>query len=173
MVDAAQFMKIIHFLNGQELEDFHLNTMQLNFAKALTAKTTQDRYDTYLLVSPYNYYFYESFVDTQNRDDRSTSTSNINQLEFYVESGDWMTKMMTLPEKAEEIMIVGAIEENRAEGAYVEFYYRTSTEGDWILAITDKGIELTNKIEYIQIMAKCYYVGTTRPKLNDFALLIK
>lgn len=173
MVDAAQFMKIIHFMNGQQLEDFHLNNMQMNFAKALKAKTTQDRYDTYLLISPYHYYFYESFVDEQNRDTTSTAKANLNNLEFYIESGDWVTKMMTLPEQIEEIMFVGAVEENRTAGAYVEFYYRTSTEGDWIGVPTDTAIPLTRKIEYIQIMARCYYNGTVRPRLNDFALLIK
>lgn len=173
MVDAARFMKIIHFMNGQELEDFHLNSMQNNFAKALKAKTTQDKYDTYLLISPYNYYFYESFADEQNKSAESTSKLNVNELEFYIESGDWITKMMTLPQQTDEIMFVGSVEENRAEGAYVEFYYRTSTEGDWTIAATDTAITLPNKIEYIQVMARCYYVGTIRPRLNDFALLVK
>ena len=172
-MDAAQFMKIIHFMNGQELEDFHLNNMQMNFAQALKAKTTQDRYDTYLLVSPYNYYFYESFVDKSNRDANSTSGANLNELEFYIETGDWMTKMMTLPKKTDEIMFVGSIEEDRANGAYVEFHYRTSTQGDWILANTDTAIYLSASTEYMQVMARCYYTGTIRPRLNDFALLIK
>lgn len=171
-MDAAQFMKIIHFMNGQELEDFHLNNMQQNFAQALKAKTTQDRYDTYLLVSPYNYYCYEPFVDKTNYDSVE-STATLNSLEFYIEAGDWVTKMMTLPEKTEEIMFVGSIEEDRVNGAYVEFYYRTSTEGDWKLVNTDTAIYLTTPTEYIQVMARCYYTGAIRPRLNDFALLIK
>lgn len=173
MLEASYYMKMIHFLNGQDLEDFHLNSMQMNFAKALKAKTTQDRYDTYLLVSPYNYYFYEAFVGTTNRDTTSTSEANINQLEFMIESGNWITKMLILPKKTDEIMLVGTIEENRIEGANVDFFYRTSTESDWIPIGVDNAITLPTQSEYIQLKVSCSYSGIVRPKLHDFALLVK
>src|SRR5690606_33184567 len=82
---TTDYMKRIAFLDGQVLHDFHLNRMQKNIAEAIKLKTTRERYDMYLLVSPYQMYFHDALVSEDFR--HSASTATLNNLSFSFSSG--------------------------------------------------------------------------------------
>lgn len=165
------FIKQIAFINGQVLEDFHLNMMQTNFADALKHRSVRDRYDTLLLVSPYNYYFMESFVD--NTDREASSTAVRDALSYTIRQGDWLTPFLQLPSAAEEVCVYASFEDNPALSANVKFYIRTIENGFWQEARVDYPVRLPKNTRNIQIKAECRYTGTVRPELYDFALFIK
>lgn len=165
------FIKQIAFINGQVLEDYHLHMMQTNFSDALKHKSVRDRYDTLLLVSPYNYYFMESFID--NADRHSSSTAVRDALSYCVRQGDWITPFLQLPSGAEEICMYASFEDNQALSANVKFYIRTVEEGFWQEARVDYPVKLPKNTRNIQIKAVCSYFGTVRPELYDFAMFVK
>lgn len=167
----AEYMNRIAFLDGQVLHDFHLNIMQKNIAEAIKSKTTQERYDFYLLVSPYSAYYMEPFINTANRD--SSSTATLNTLSFSISSGSWITPMLELPKETDEINLVANFEDYPNQGAYVRFYYRTTVDSDWISINVDKPVLFASPKRYIQIKAECSYAGTIRPTIYDFSLMWK
>lgn len=166
------YVKRIAFLDGQVLHDFHLNYMQRNFAEALKRKTTQERYDFYLLVSPYSMYFCEPFVDQSQRD-ASESTDSWSALEFSNSSGAWVSKLLELPAVTSEINLVSNFEDYPSQGANVNFYYRTAVGNQWIPITPDQPVYLDVPKKYFQIKADCVYTGTIRPRIFDYALLWK
>lgn len=169
---TTDYMKRIAFLDGQVLHDFHLNMMQKNIAEAIKLKTTQERYDFYLLVSPYNMYFVESFVNNAERSNESTA--QLNTLSFSINSGAWVSNLLTLPEVTDEIYLLSNFKDNPSLGATVQFYYRTTIDSEWIPAKIDTSIYLENtSSKYFQIKIECLYTGTVRPEVYDYALLWK
>lgn len=172
LVINSGYVKRIAFLDGQVLHDFHLNYMQRNFAEALKRKTTQERYDIYLMVSPYNLYFMESFVDQVYRD-AILSTDAWNSLEFSNASGSWVSTLLELPDATNEINLVANYEDYPEQGATVEFFYRHSPEEQWQPILPDEPVYLSVPKKYMQIKVECNYTGTIRPRIFDYALLWK
>ena len=164
-------MKRITFLDGQILHDFHLNIMQKNIAEAIKVKTTLERYDMLLLVSPYNYYFAELFIDESNK--HSDSTAQLNTLTFSINSDEWITKLLELPAATDEICIQASYEDFPEQKSFVHFYYRTSEINSWEKIDVDKPIYLISPTKYLQIKVHCVYDGTIRPTVYDFAVLLK
>jgi hypothetical protein len=168
---TTDYMKRIAFLDGQVLHDFHLNIMQKNIAEAIKLKTTRDRYDFYLLVSPYNTYYHEPFVNTTDQDPESTAV--LNNLTFSVNSGTWVTTLLELPAVTDEICLVSNFEDFPSQGATVNFYYRAAVSDQWIPILPDQPEYLGVSKKYFQIKVECIYTGTVRPTVFDFALLWK
>ncbi|HDX9674213.1 hypothetical protein [Bacillus cereus] len=166
---ATDYMKRIAFLDGQVLHDFHLNMMQKNIAEAIKLKTTRERYDMYLLVSPYDMYFCEPFINNTDRDGNSTAA--LNTLSFSINSGAWESSLLELPLPTEEINLVSNFEDYPSKGAYVKFYFRSSKTADWQEIRVDQPILLETPRKYIQIKVECTYTGTVRPSVYDFALM--
>lgn len=164
-------MEQIAFIDGQPLHDYHLNQLQTNVAEGIKRKSTIERYDQYLLLSPYGYYFGEDFTTDRYRS--STSTAIRNKLTMAIEADTWVSVMHELPEQAEEIYIVSKFWEDRANGATVDFAYRTTTNGAWIPMPVDTGVLLTAKSRYVQIRVRCNYTGQVRPVVTDYALMFK
>lgn len=171
MAFETESMERIAFIDGQNLHDYHLNQMQGNIAEGIKRKTTVERYDQYLLLSPYSVYFAEDFTSD---DYRSSASSAIrNKLTMMVEADAWVSVMLELPEQAEEIYIVSKFWEDQANGATVQFSYRTTTNGAWIAMPVDTGILLSTKSRYVQIKVQCNYAGQVRPAVADYALMYK
>ncbi|MCD7910965.1 hypothetical protein KC480_05425 [Bacillus velezensis] len=168
---TPDYMKRIAFLDGQVLHDFHLNIMQKNIAESIKLQTTRSKYDMYLLISPYNMYFYEAFVGEADR--HPNSTASINQLSFSISTGSWESSLLELPSPTEEICLVSNFEDYTDKGAYVTFYYRTGLNNDWIKVMPDDPIYLSVPKKYVQIKIECTYTGTIRPTVYDFAMLVK
>lgn len=168
---ATDYMKRIAFLDGQVLHDFHLNNMQKNVAEAIKLQTTRSKYDFYLLVSPYNMYFLEPFVDESRR--ASSSTAALNQLTFSINSGSWVGELLELPKATSEINLVSNFEDYPGQGAYVKFFYRTAEGNSWIPIEPDEPTYLPVPEKYIQIKVECTYMGTIRPIAYDYALMWK
>lgn len=167
----GNFMKRIAFLDGQVLHDFHLNIMQKNVAEAIKLQTTYTKYDFYLLVSPYNQYFVEPFINENYKS--PSSTADLNSLAFSISSGSWVGKLLELPAVTEEICLVSNFEDYINQGAYVKFYYRTSESNEWIPMNVDVPTYLSEPKKYIQIKVECSYQGIIRPAVYDYALLWK
>lgn len=168
---TTDYMKRIAFLDGQVLHDFHLNMMQKNIAEAIKLKTTRERYDLYLLVSPYAMYFNEPFVDTTDRD--VNSTAELNNLSFSINSGSWESTLLELPAVTSEICLVSNFEDYPSQGATVNFYYRTAIDNQWIPITPDQPVYLGVPKKYFQIKVECLYTGTIRPTVYDYTLLWK
>lgn len=168
---ATDYMKRIAFLDGQVLHDFHLNIMQKNIAEAIKLKTTRERYDFYLLVSPYNMYFHEPFVDSVDRDPASTAT--LNTLQYSISQGSWESSLIELPATTNEINLVSNFEDYPSQGANVNFYYRTAKDNQWIPITPDQPVYLGVPKKYFQIKVECLYSGTIRPQVYDYALMWK
>lgn len=168
---TTDFMKRIAFLDGQVLHDFHLNIMQKNIAESIKLKTTRERYDFYLLVSPYNMYYHEAFVDTLDRAD--TSSAALNTLQFSISQGTWESKLLTLPATTNEINLVSNFEDYPSQGAHVNFYYRTAVDNQWIPITPDQPVYLSVPKKYFQVKVECLYTGTIRPAVYDYALMWK
>jgi len=168
---ATNYMKRIAFLDGQVLHDFHLNTMQANISEAIKLKTTQERYDMLLLVSPYKYYFSEAFTDDSFRD--PSSTAERSTLTFSINSDSWITPLLELPAATDELYILSNVEEDPEYGSFVKFYYRHNTSGAWTEVQTDKAIYLATPSKFVQLRVQCVYTGTVRPVCYDFALMWK
>ncbi len=168
---TTDYMKRIAFLDGQVLHDFHLNRMQKNIAEAIKLKTTRERYDMYLLVSPYNMYFHDPLVSNDYR--HPDSTSVLNNLSFSISSGSWESTLLHLPAPTNEICVVSNFEDYPEKGATVHFYYRTAIGNSWIPISPDKPEYLLSPARYIQVKVECMYTGTVRPTVYDYALLWK
>lgn len=166
----STYIKRISFLDGQILQDFHLNNMQRNIAEAFKDLTVKERYDMQMLVSPYNYYFAETFINNNNRS--SESTAEIDTMRFVIEQGSWITRMLELPEATDEFYLLSEYEDNEKEQNKVEFYYRTHVDNPWIKIEVDTPIYIP-QTKYIQIKVDCLFTGTTRPTVYDFAVLFK
>lgn len=169
-METPKHMERITFLNGQILEDFHLNNMQRNIAQALKTKTTKERYDMLLLVSPYNFYFAEPFVNTKYRDE--SSTAELNHITYSINQDSWMTPLMELPVSTNEFYVYSEYEANEDYGSKVEFYYRTSENNSWIKVKEDTPIYMPNT-KYFQFRVDCLYEGTSRPTVYDYAVMFK
>lgn len=165
----TESMERIAFIDGQPLHDYHLNQLQRNVAEGIKRKATIERYDQYLLLSPYSVYFAEDFTSDKYRSSASNAVRNT--LTMSIEADNWISVMHELPDQAEEIYIVSKFWEDRANGATVEFAYRTTTNGAWIPMPVDTGILLTNKSRYIQVRVSCKYTGQVRPVVTDYALM--
>jgi len=170
-VYTTDYMKRIAFLDGQVLHDFHLNIMQKNVAEAIKLQTTRSKYDFYLLVSPYNQYFMEAFVNNNERDPNSTAA--LNQLSFSFSAGSWESTLLELPSTTNEICLVSNFEDYPSQGAYVKFYYRTAMGNTWIPILPDDPTYLSVPKRYFQIKVECTYTGTIRPSVYDYTLLWK
>lgn len=168
---TADFMKRIAFLDGQVLHDFHLNRMQKNIAEAIKQLNTRERYDIYLLVSPYNEYFHETFIDDADRDPASTAV--VNTLQYSINQGVWESTMLSLPQTTNEINLVSNFEDYPNKGANVNFYYRTSRSNPWVPIMPDQPAYLSSPSRYFQIKIECLYTGTIRPAVYDYALMWK
>jgi hypothetical protein len=168
---ATDYMKRIAFLDGQVLHDFHLNIMQKNIAESIKLKTTRERYDFYLLVSPYSMYFHEPFVDNTDRD--SASTATLNTLNFSISQGSWESSLLELPITTSEINLVSNFEDYPSQGAHVNFYYRTAKDNQWIPITPDQPVYLSVPKKYFQVKTECLYTGTIRPAVYDYALMWK
>jgi hypothetical protein len=168
---TPNYMKRITFLDGQVLHDFHLNIMQKNISEAIKLKTTQERYDMLMLVSPYNYYYSESFIDNSKR--HSSSTAVLNTLTFTINADQWITNLFELPENTEEIYLLGNFEDYPNQNCFVDFHYRTNDSGSWIKVSVDSPIYLPAPSKFLQIKIDCRYTGTIRPTVYDFAVLVK
>jgi hypothetical protein len=168
---TTDYMKRIAFLDGQVLHDFHLNIMQKNVAEAIKLQTTRSKYDFYLLVSPYNMYFYEPFISNNERDPDSNAV--LNQLSFSISAGSWESNLLELPAPTDEINLAANFEDYPDKGAYVNFYYRTAKGNSWIPFQPDQPIYLPVPKKYFQIKVECSYTGTIRPTVYDYALLWK
>ena len=168
---SADFMKRIAFLNGQVLHDFHLNSMQKNIAEAIKLKTTRERYDFYLLVSPYRMVFMEPLVDTTDRHPNSTAT--LNTTSFSISGGSWETNLLTLPSTTDEIYLLSSFEDFPDQGAHVNFYYRTAVDSEWIPIDVNTPTFMPTARRYFQVKVDCFYTGTIRPVVYDFALMWK
>lgn len=164
-------MKRITFLDGQTLHDFHLNIMQKNISEAIKQKTTYERYDMLMLLSPYNYYFCEPFVSNDNR--HSNSTAELNPLTFSISSDEWITPLLELPENTSELYILANYEDFPASNCFVDFYYRTAETMNWIKVNVDSSIVLPTQTKYAQVKVHCRYTGNVRPTVYDFALMSK
>ncbi|QHW35670.1 hypothetical protein GZH47_32755 (plasmid) [Paenibacillus rhizovicinus] len=168
---TPNYMKRIAFLDGQVLHDFHLNTMQANISEAIKLKTTLERYDMLLLVSPYKYYFCEGFTDDSNRDPSSNAVRST--LSFSINQDSWITPLLELPATTDELYIQSNMEEDPDFGSTVKFFYRHSTSGSWNEVKADKPIYLTTASKFVQLKVQCLYTGTTRPTVYDFCLMWK
>ena len=168
---TTDYMKRISFLDGQVLHDFHLNRMQKNVAEAIKLQIICSKYDFYLMVSPYNMYFMEPFVNNGNRHENSTAV--LNELTFSINSGTWISKMLQLPNTTNEINIVANYEDYPNDGAHVLFYYRTSEENTWTAIEPDQPVYLTVPSQFIQIKVECIYTGVIRPNVYDYCLMWK
>lgn len=168
---TTDFMKRIAFLDGQVLHDFHLNIMQKNIAESIKLKTTRERYDLLLLVSPYQMVFMEPFVDTTDRDPNSTAVLNGTSLS--INAGSWESVLLELPKATDEIFLVSNFEDYPAHGAHVNFYYRTTRESEWIPIKPGMPTYLATARRYFQVKVECFYSGTVRPIVYDYALLWK
>lgn len=164
-------MERIAFIDGQDLHDYHLNNLQKNVAEGIKRKATIERYDQYLLLSPYYVYFAEDFTSDEYRSAASTAVRNT--LTMMVEADAWISVMHELPDLAEEIYIVSKYWEDKANGANVEFSYRTTTNGAWVPIPVDTGVVLPTKSRYVQIKVQCNYAGQVRPAVVDYALMYK
>lgn len=171
MAFEKESMERIAFIDGQNLHDYHLNEMQSNIAEGLKRKMTLERYDTYLLLSPYSVYFAEDFTTDEFRNTASSAIRN--KLTMAIEADTWISVMHELPEQAEEIYLVSKYWESRANGATVAFSYRTTTNGSWVPFPVDTGILLATKSRYIQIRVQCGYTDQVRPAVVDYALMYK
>jgi hypothetical protein len=167
----ANYMDRIAFLDGQVLHDYHLNIMQKNMAEAIKTRIVQERYDMLMLVSPYNYYFSESFVNDDQRD--PSSTAILNTQSFCITSDSWITRFLQLPTATSEICLMSDYEDNVKEEAFVSFYYRTAGDAPWIKVIIDQEITLPTPSDKIQIKIECQYKTTVSPIVYDFALMSK
>lgn len=168
---ATEYLTRIAFLDGQVLHDYHLNLLQRNTGEAIKAKTTQERYDMYLNLSPYNGYFADAFTTDQYRSSLSSAVRNT--LTMAIEADEWISVMHELPEAATEIYLLAAYEENIPQNATVYFSYRTTTNGAWIDAPIDRAIPLATASRYVQIKIRCAYLGSVRPSVYDYALMFK
>ena len=164
-------MERIAFIDGQVLQDFHLNEIQSNVAEGIKRKATTERYDMYLLLSPYSTYFVEDFTGDAYRSNQSTAVRN--KLTMAIEADTWVSAMLELPDLAEEIYLVSKYWENKAAGATVSFAYRTTTNGAWVPMNVDTGVLLPTKSRYVQIRVQCGYTGQVRPAVVDYALMYK
>jgi hypothetical protein len=165
---TGNYMKRISFLDGQVLHDFHLNTMQSNISQAIKLKTMYERYDMLLMVSPYQMYFAEPFIDTSRRDPSSTAV--LNPLSYSINADSWITTLLELPAPTSEIYLYGNIEEDPANDAKVQFNYRTGSAGPWIPCNLDEPIYLPAPTKFLQIKVDCLYKGTVRPVVYDFCV---
>lgn len=165
------YLKRISFLNGQVLHDFHLNIMQRNIAEAIKQRVTQERYDILLMTSNYEYYFCEPLIDETNRD--ASSTANLNNLTFTIHEGDWVTPILELPERTDEVYIYSNFEDFPSNGAVVKFYYRVAATDTWRPINVDTATPIAGGTKYIQLKAELAFVGTTRPTLYDFAIFTR
>lgn len=168
---TADFMKRIAFLDGQVLHDFHLNIMQKNIAEAIKLKTTRERYDFYLLVSPYRMVFMEPFVNTTDRSPNSTAT--LNQTSYSISDGSWESTLLELPALTDEFYILSSFEDFPNNGAHVNFYYRNAEGSQWIPVDVNTPTYLPVPRQYFQIKVECLYTGTVRPTVYDYALMWK
>jgi hypothetical protein len=168
---TPNYMKRIAFLDGQVLHDFHLNTMQKNIAEAIKLKTMYERYDMLLLCSPYKFYFAEPFVDESYKDPSSTAV--LDTLSFSIKSDSWISKLLELPATTDEIYLLANKEDDKTNGATVEFFYRTNTSGPWTSISTDTAIYLPSPSKFIQVKVDCKYTGTVRPVVYDYCLMWK
>lgn len=168
---TTYYLERIAFLDGQVLHDFHLNSMQRNIAEAMKRQMTTERYDMRLLVSPYQYYFMEPFIDNKKSD--PSTTAQINNLTFSINSGQWVTPLLQLPSPTDEFMILATIEDYPEYNAIVKFHYRLSEIGQWQEVKIDQPVYLSTPTRYLQIKAECLYETTVRPVLYDFAVLWK
>ncbi len=169
-MSSSNYIKRISFLDGQILQDFHLNTMQRNIAEAFKSMTVMERYDMLMLVSPYNYYFSEAFINNTYRDD--DSTSNIDTLRFVIEEGSWETKVLELPEQTDEFYLLSRYDDDKEQQNFVKFYYRTNKGNDWIEIVIDEPVYIPTT-KYFQLKVDCRYEGAIKPSVYDFALLFK
>lgn len=169
-METPRHMERISFLDGQILHDFHLNNMQRNIAEALKAKTTKERYDMLLLVSPYNFYFAEPFINTKYR--HSDSTAELDNIRFAIFQDTWISTLLELPEATDEFYLYSEYEDNPAQESYVDFYYRTGEGNSWIPIEVDKPIYMPST-RYFQLRIDCRYMGTTRPLVTDYAVMFK
>lgn len=163
------YLKRIAFLDGQILQDFHLNIMQRNIAEAIKQKVTQERYDLLLMTSNYDYYFCEPLINETNRD--TSSDALLNNLTFTVHEGSWVSTMLELPEVTDELYIYSNFEDFPENAARVKFFYRTSTGNIWREVGVDKPIPVAGGTKYVQVKAELTYTGTIRPTLHDFAVM--
>ena len=125
----------------------------------------------YMLVSPYNYYFAEPFIDNTNRD--PSSTAELNPLTFTINSDSWITTMLEFPVATDEIYLLANYEDYPKQSCYVNFYYRTSVANNWIKVAVDTPIYLPVPSKFAQIKVECVYSGTVRPTVYDFAVMVK
>jgi len=168
---TGNYMKRISFLDGQVLHDFHLNTMQANIAQAIKQKTMYERYDMLLMVSNYNLYFAEPFIDTKYRDPSSTAV--LNSLTYSISSDAWITPLMDLPAATSELYLLATYEDDPANGAMVKYSYRTASGQPWTDITLDTPIYLSTPTSKVQLKVDCKYTGTTRPIVYDFCLFWK
>jgi hypothetical protein len=169
-MEAPKYMERISFLDGQILHDFHLNNMQKNISEAIKTRSVKERYDMLMLVSPYNFYHAESFINSKNRN--SLSTARINSLTFSINQDQWITNIMELPEATSEFYLLSEYEDNESESSYVDFYYRTGEANSWIKIKVDTPVYMPST-RYFQLRVDCRYAGTTRPEVYDYAILFK
>lgn len=169
-METPKHMERISFLDGQILHDFHLNNMQRNIAEALKTKTTKERYDMLMLVSPYNFYFAEPFINTKYRD--QTSTAQLDTIRFSINQDRWISTIMELPKTTEEFFLYSEFEDNKEDNSFVDFYYRTGEENSWIQVDIDTPIYMPST-KYFQLRIDCRYSGTTRPQVSDYAVMFK
>lgn len=169
-METPRHMERISFLDGQILHDFHLNNMQRNIAEAIKTKTTKERYDMLMLVSPYNYYFAEPFVSTKYRD--PSSTAQLDSIRFAINQDRWVSTILELPEASEEFYLYSEFEDNEAEYSFVDFYYRTGDGNSWVPIEVDTPIYMPST-RYFQLRIDCRYSGTTRPLVSDYAVMFK
>ncbi|MBR2246172.1 hypothetical protein [Oceanobacillus profundus] len=169
-MEAPKHMERISFLDGQILHDFHLNNMQRNIAESVKVNATKERYDILMLVSPYNFYFAEPFVNTKYR--HQSSTANLNTLTFSINQDQWITPVMELPESTNEMYLYAEYVDNPEDKSFVDFYYRTGEGNNWIKVDVDTPIYMP-ATKYIQLRIDCKYEGTTRPTIYDFAAMFK
>jgi hypothetical protein len=165
------YMKRISFLDGQVLHDFHLNTMQSNIAQAIKLKTMYERYDMLLMVSNYNLYFAEPFIDTKYRD--PSSSAALNTITYSISADSWITPLLGLPSPTTELYLLSSYEDNPANGATITFSYRTANGQPWIKMSIDKPVYFDTPISNVQLKVDCNYTGTTRPIVYDYCLFWK
>lgn len=166
----GSYISRISFLDGQILQDFHLNSMQKNIAESFKVMTVKERYDMKMLVSPYDYYFSETFTKNTNRS--SSSTATIDQMRFLINQGFWVTRMLELPVRTKEVYLLSEYQDDPAKGSEVKFYYRAREENAWIQIEIDEPIHIP-ETKHIQIKVECNYTGVVRPEVYDFALYVK
>jgi len=165
------YMKKMLFADGQILQDFHLNTMQDNFSEAIKIKTTKERYDLLMLLSPYTMYFSEDFTSNTYRD--TLSTADRNEYTYSISSGSWISKYQTVPSsyKVNEIYILSNMEETLSLGATVRVSYRTSSSGSYQVASLGVPISFSSARSGFQIKIECLYTSTVRPTVSDFCVM--